>query len=164
MEYKNLVSGFNREWKFTRAETLEILRVLSDEQLQFRPQGEKWQKLFWEFGCLGRTQMVYTKAIETGKMDFSLFSSNDLPKKDQFQTKKEILEFLKKSDEGWVKAILKRREDEDFRVRWPGFSMPLVNHISSLVAHERLHHGQFISYFTLAGFELPKGFKLNWAL
>lgn len=36
--------------------------------------------------------------------------------------------------------------------------------LASLSEHERLHHGQFISYFTLAGFELPKAFKSNWAL
>lgn len=41
-----------------------------------------------------------------------------------------------------------------------GETMEILNALDD----ERLHHGQFISYFTLAGFELPKGFKSNWDL
>ncbi len=164
MVYKDFVTSFIRHWNFTRSETLEILGSLDDEKLQFKPKGEKWQALFWEFGCIGRTQLVYTEAIKTGKMDFSLFESPKLSPKDEFKTKADILKSLEKINKEWREAIVNRRGDEDFKIAWPGFKMSLPVHISSLVAHERLHHGQFISYFTLAGFELPKGFKTNWAL
>lgn len=164
MIYQNLLTSFINGWNSTRSETIEILLSLTDEQLQFKPKGDKWQPLYWEFGCIGRSQIVYTKAVETGKMDFSLFHSSLIPKKTDYQTRESILQFLKDMDLNWIKAIKNKTKDENFKVIWPDVQMPLIKHISSLVEHERLHHGQFISYFTLAGFELPKGFKSNWAL
>ncbi len=164
MIYKNLVNSFVRNWNFTRNETLQILNSLNDKQLEFKPDGEKWKPIYWEFGCLGRTQLVYANAIETGKMDFSLFLSDKLPSKDENKTKKEIIKFLEKTDKEWTDAVRSRRREEDFLVVWPGFKRPLVNHISTLMTHERIHHGQLISYFTMAGFELPSEFKLNWNL
>lgn len=164
MEYKNFVTSFVRSWNFVRSETLNILDSLDDEKLLYRPEGEKWQPLYWEFGCIGRTQLVYADAIKTEKMNFSLFHSDTLPTKVENKTKGEIQAFLEQTDKIWIEAIRARRMQEDFLVKWPGFNQPLPTHISALISHERLHHGQFISYFTLAGFELPKEFKLNWAL
>ena len=162
--YKNLVTSFIRQWKFVRKETIEILNSLTDEQLQFLPKGEKWQPLFFQFSCIGRTQLIYTEAVKTGVMDFSLFGSKTLPKKTDYQTKVALVKFLQKTDQEWMKAIRTQRSDEDFVIKWPGFSQPLTTHIASLENHERLHHGQLISYFTLAGFALPQEFKTNWAL
>ncbi len=164
MEYKNVVTNFVKAWNFTRSETVEILQSLDDDKLQFQPKGEKWQSLYWQFGCMGRTQIVYTQAIITGRMDFSLFHSDQLPKKNDFQTKEQIQDFLGKANKDWREAIVSRRKEENFTVKWPGFNKPFINHIASLAEHERLHHGQLISYFTMADFQLPKIFKSNWAL
>ncbi len=164
MQYKDLVTNFVRSWNFTRSETLAILNSLSDSELSFKPEGEKWQPLFWEFGCIGRTQMVYTEAVISGEMDFSLFSSPSLPDKSEFKDKPSLLAFLKESDRKWIEVIRSKREEEEYKIAWPGFNQPLITHITSLISHERLHHGQFISYFTMAGFTLPKSFKENWAL
>lgn len=164
MKIEDFVTSFVKAWDFARSETLEILDSLDDKKLQFRPAGEKWQTLYWEFGCLGRTQLVYSKAIKESKMDFSWFNSKEMPNKDKYQTKQDIRKFLEEADKSWRRAILSKRRDENFKVVWPGFKMSLPNHISALISHERLHHGQFISYFTLAGFDLPRGFKTNWAL
>ncbi len=164
MVYKNLITSCARSWNFVRSETLNILQSLDDDKLQYKPEGEKWQPLFWEFGCIGSTQLVYADAIKSGQMNFSLFQSDIIPDKNAYKTKKEILSFLEESDHTWIEAIRSRRREEDYFVKWPGFSQPLPVHITSLVSHERLHHGEFISYFTLAGFEMPKEFKMNWAL
>lgn len=164
MIYKNLVTNFVRQWNYTRDETLELLDCLTDDQLQWKPEGEKWQPFYFQFGCIGRTQIVYTKAIETGSMDFTYFRSPDLPKKDTFQTKDTLREFLKKTDTDWTNAIRTKRRDEEYSVSWPGFTQPLTVHITSLSNHERLHHGQLVSYFTLANIDLPQNFKQNWAL
>ncbi len=169
---KNLVTSFVRGWNFTRGETLEILNSLTDAKLKFKPgnpsikvaQDNRFQTLAYQFACIGRTQLVYTKAIQTGWMDFSLFSSPEMPSKVDFKTKGELLKFLGKTDKEWIEMVRSRREQEDFEVKWPGFNKSLVNHIASLAEHERIHHGQIISYFSLAGFELPEAFKRNWAL
>lgn len=94
MNYKDLLLSFIDGWNFTRNETIEILMSLDDKKLQFKPTGNKWQPLYWEFGCLGRTQIIYTEAIKAGKMDFSLFHSPKMPKTTDFQSQKSIKEFL----------------------------------------------------------------------
>lgn len=164
MKYANLVTNFVRNWNNTRSETLDILKSLSDKQLQFKPTGEKWQPIFYQFGCIVRTQKVYTKAINEGQMDYTWFDDSKLMSKNDFQTQKSLIKALKLSDKEWIEAIRKRGSQEDFQIKWPGFNMNLLTHITVFISHERLHHGQLISYFTLAGFELPKDFKNNWAL
>src|SRR5579872_1290104 len=119
MEYKNFVTSFVRSWNFVRSETLEILNSLDDEKLRYKPDGDPWQPLYWEFGCIGRTQLVYTEAIQTGKMDFSLFHGDILPSKDQNRTKQDIVKFLDDCDKKWTDAIRERRMDEAFSVSWP---------------------------------------------
>ena len=108
--------------------------------------------------------MVYAKAIREGKMDYSWFEREDLPRKEDYKTKQLLIDLLVQSDKEWTEAVRNKRRDEDFEIAWPGFKQSLINHITSLVSHERIHHGQLISYFTIAGFQIPQGFKNNWAL
>jgi hypothetical protein len=151
---------FIKRWQFTRSETIEILQSLSDEQLQFKPEGERWQPIFHQFGCIARTQLIYAKAAQSGVMDFSLFGSTAIPDKDSHQSKTEVLAFLDESNDAWL-AVLSTGSET---VKWPDDDKPIAVHIMSLAEHERLHHGQLIAYFTLANFELPPNFKSNWAL
>jgi hypothetical protein len=165
MVFKNYVTSFVRQWNFVRSETLEILISLSDEQLLFQPTGtDKWQPLYYQFTCIARTQMVYAKAIKEGKMSFNWFESDEFPDKHEIKTKQGLKDLLNKADTMWSAAIVERRRDEDFQIAWPGFKQSLPNHIVSLISHERIHHGELISYLTLGGFVLPKNFKQNWAL
>ena len=164
MEFKNLVTGFVRSWNFTRGETMEILNSLTEKKLQFKTKGERFQTLAFQFACMGRTQLVYARAIKSGWMDFSLFSSEEMPKKENFTTKEELLKLLDKADKEWIEAIRKRREQADFSIKWPGVNKNILQHIMSLAEHERLHHGQRVTYFSMAGFEMHENFKRNWAL
>lgn len=165
MVYKNFVTSFVRQWNFVRSETLDILNSLSDKQLLYQPTGsDKWQPLYYQFTCIARTQMVYAKAIKEGKMNFKWFESTEFPDKHQFKTKEELKKLLDKSDKMWSAAIVEQRRNEEFQIAWSGFKQSLPNHIASLISHERIHHGELISYLTMAGFELPKNFKQNWAL
>jgi hypothetical protein len=151
---------FVDRWKFVRSETLELLQSLNDEKLQFKPKGEKWQPLFYQFSCTARTQAIYAHAAQSGAMDFSLFSSSGLPRKTDHQTVKALLSFLVSSERQWLNALHANSDG----VVWPDSKKSISAHIACLSEHERLHHGQLISYFTLAGFELPPNFKNNWAL
>lgn len=154
------MNDFVNRWQFTRSETIELLKSLTDDQLLFKPDGEKWQPMFHQFGCIGRTQLVYAEAAEKGVMDFSLFGSNQITSKDSNQTVTSILTFLEDADSKWLTAIRQNTSG----VQWPDDNKRIELHIASLAEHERLHHGQLISYFTLEGIELPEGFKKNWAL
>lgn len=164
MNYRDLVDAFLRGWSFTRSETIAILTSLGDEQLRFRPSGPSWQSLYSQFGCIARTQWVYTQAVMSGRMDFTLFDSPSLPRHDADASREEILRFLNEADKEWIETVLTRQHNEGFVIQWPAEEMPLLQHVAALQEHERLHHGQFIAYFTLAGFELPQAFRSNWAL
>lgn len=153
---------FIKRWRFTRGETLEILENLTDEQLRFKPQGEQWQPMAYQFACCVRTQLVYAKAVRESKMDFSWFGSEEFPSKDALTTKDEIRDLLHKADQAWLDAL--ESTAADAKIAWPDFSAPLVLHISNLLEHERMHLGQLISYHTMAGYELPPNFTRNWAL
>lgn len=157
------MDAYIRRWNFIRGETLEILEALDDEKLLFKPEGERWRPLFYQFGCIARTQLIYAEAAKTGKMDFALFGSNKFPEKYENKTVADIKELLNQADTAWLAALAQNEGG----VAWPADQrgkLPLLLHIQALAEHERLHHGQLISYFTLAGFNLPPEFKNNWAL
>ena len=147
------------EWHFVRSETLELFHALNDQQLQFTPPGDKWQPLFYQFACIGRTQVVYTKALQTGVMDIAYFSDEQLPNKHEHNTQAKLQKLLAEADEAFGAAA-----KVVSHVAWPDRELSTVRHIAKLISHERLHHGQLISYFTLAGIDLPYDFKQNWAL
>lgn len=151
-------------WKFVRSETLELLDALTDEQLSFQPEGPAWQPLYYQFGCVARTQLIYAEAIKVRKMDFALFSSDKFPGKHDNKTRGSLAELLDQAETAWQQALAQLVGQQDGIVAWPDGDVSVAEHVARLAEHERLHHGQLISYFTLAGFELPKKFKNNWAL
>lgn len=151
---------FINRWQFVRSETLEILQSLSDEDLQFRPAGNTWQPLYYQFGCIIRTQLIYAEAARSGQMDFALFHASRFPAKADYQSVQSISSHLASSNKQWLDAVSLNTGS----VVWPDGTASIAQHIARLAEHERLHHGQLISYCTLAGFELPPEFKQNWAL
>lgn len=162
MSYQNLLNGMIHAWSYTRSETTEILASLEDSQLQFKPQGEKWQPLYYQFLCIAQAQKAYTEAIKSGQLNFNNFDIESERAKNQ--TKQALLKDLTQLNDEWLKQLKSKLLDEDFKISWPNYQTSLIAHIAALAEHERLHHGQLISYFTLAGFDLPEGFKRNWAL
>ena len=146
-------------WIFTRTETKELLAALDDEQLSFKPEGDKWQPMYYQFACMIRTQHIYTKALNTGIMDFAYFSDDSFPKKHSLNTKDKLTSAFNATVPLWKDAIATGHD-----VIWHDEKTSTAGHIYRLIAHERLHHGQLIGYFTLAGISLPHNFKQNWAL
>jgi hypothetical protein len=149
-----------RDWKFARSETTELLNVLSDEQLGLAPDGDKWQPVYYQFACMGRTQMLYAHAAKTGVMDFSVFGDPTLPSKFEQDTGDKLRVLLHKAEQQWQSAI----SQAPSAIKWPEHNLSLPAHLYRLISHERLHHGQLIGYFTLFNIDLPPRFKANWAL
>lgn len=148
-----------RLWAMTRRETMELLESLNDEKLLFVPEGAKWQPLYYQFACMARSQLVYVESIKAEKMDFSFFKDPGLPDKHANKTKAELKQLLETADVSWRNVL-----SSGVSVLWGDEAVSINGQIARMVAHERLHHGQLISYFTLAGFEFPESFKMNWAL
>lgn len=157
----NDVQQFINRWNYVRSETLEILSKLAQTQMSFKPEGQKWQPMYAHFSCIAKTQRVYTKAIDVGTMDFAFFHTLELPDKSKFGDKKFAEDYLAESNRLWLSAI---HNSKGIIIWDKQLKVILTNHIARLAEHERLHHGQLVSYFTLANIELPTNFKANWAL
>lgn len=146
-------------WIFTRSETRELLRSLTDEQLLFKPNGSKWQPLYYQFTCMLRVQLAYAKALRTSEMDFAYFVDKSLPGKHSLKSRQQLEAAFDGVKDIWQSAITAIGS-----VKWHDQYVSVAGHIYRLVSHERLHQGQLVSYFTLAGYNLPPEFKQNWAL
>ena len=153
--------------EFARGETLELLGCLDDELLGFKPEGERWQTMAYQFACMARTQLVYAQALARGEMNFADFADPSFPDKHAHRTGAELRQLLDDADTTFRTAAQKvsQKLAGKGEVRWPEAG-PVngASHIYRLLAHERLHHGQLIAYFTLAGLELPPHFTRTWAL
>lgn len=149
-----------RDWQSVRSETLELLEALNDKKLAFTPEGKRWQPLSYQFACIGRTQLVYAWALKKGSMSAADFTGKGLPARSDITTRQQLEELLEWADGEWYTAL----NAGIFQVKMPKETVTLYTHMYRLAGHERLHHGQIISYFTLAEYKLPKDFKANWAL
>ena len=66
-------------------------------------------------------------------------------------------EYLRTVD-GRMDQVL-RTTDDDIEIDWSGEPIPIVEHLQRLVAHETLHHGQWVVYVQLMGGSFPP----SWA-
>ena len=159
----DLIKELLGNWKFAVGQRYELLSVLKDSDLAFTPQGsEKFKDLQYQFACIGSTEKAYTEMIKNGlKFDVSLFSKikDDLVK---LHTTTELKTKLEEIDRGFEDTIKNFSGDEVFD--WGDTTSPVWRLITVLQEHERLHHGQLITYFTLADIEFPDNFKKMWNL
>ena len=140
------------EWRAMRALTLDLLDNASPDFLEFQPDetlGPVWK----QYRHLGRVQENYTAAICSGAIQFdpcaASFTGNVSPV--------DLADYLQRVDREMLAAI------DDFAtdgcIDWWGETCSLTAHLVRLVAHETLHHGQFIFCARIAGVALPT----SWA-
>ncbi len=147
-------------WIFARTELLELLSSLDDGQLKFKPEGNRWQPLYYQFACCLRTQLVFIRALNEGVMDLSWYGDKSLPNKHDMETRSKLLDQAEVNKEKMISALQSSRDS----IEWSDGIRTKNFHIAALIAHERMHLGQIISYFDMAGFTLPKSFRDNWSL
>jgi len=109
-----------------------------------------------QFRHIGDVQICYTKAIKTGKIDFSRYRRDY-----SLETSKERLKtFLQEVNQEMLKLI---EENQDAKIDWFGEEWNLKQHIKALIEHEILHHGELIVYIRTLGLKFPKSWEL-WGL
>lgn len=149
-------------WSYTLSHRYELLGGLKDKDLEFTPtQSKKFKDLQYQFACIGLTQLSYAKMLREGRFSSKYFSifETELTK---LRNKRELMAKLKEIDKEFKKEILKYSDKDTFL--WEDIKIPVWRIITFLQEHERLHHGQLISYFTLAGLKFPSQFKKDWNL
>ena len=154
----NLLSG----WQWTISHRYELLSALSDKDLSWKPPYKAtFQDFQYQFACIASTQKAYTSMLAKRKFNNSFFGqySEDFRK---IYTVKGLIQTLRKLDKEFVLQMRSLNDDDLFD--WGDFQAPVYSVIITLQEHERLHHGQLISYFTLREIPFPQQFKRDWHL
>jgi len=143
---------FKSEWKFTRGLTLELLDSLTDAELSQTPCPELGA--FWkQFRHVGRLQECYMEALNTKKIKFDYRN-----KRYRGGCSKNALKaYLRALDRELVQAF--EGVDSNATIGWEGEMVSVFQHLMRMLAHEILHHGQWIIYARLMGKQLPPGWK-----
>lgn len=144
-------NSFQQSWNFTRSLSLDLLDSLDDESLLFSP-GANLGDFWKQFRHLGRVQENYVDALRTQKLVFGpqgCHYSGDV-------SKASLVTYLQTLDHQ-LQHELHNLNWED-RIDWFGEQVDVFEHLSRMVGHENLHHGQFIVYMRL----LDRKFPHSW--
>jgi uncharacterized damage-inducible protein DinB len=143
---------FKSEWKFTRGLTLELLDSLTDADLAETPSphlGPLWK----QFRHVGRLQECYMEALNTKKVKFDYRNK-------RYRggcSKNALRAYLRALDRELIQTF--ERVDWNASIEREGEMISVFQHLMRMLAHETLHHGQWILYARLLEKKLPHGWK-----
>ena len=149
--------------KFCQDLAMDILKMLTDEQLDFKV-GKNMGTLGEQFRHMARVRLQYSEAIETKKVE---------PTKETIdpsiaKSKEKLIELWEKINQQ-IPQILEKmsaEELENLKIDWKHWgvdSMNIYSHLQALVDHENLHNGQIIVYIRTKGLKFPESWKA-WGL
>ena len=140
-------AAFRSSWDFTRGLTLDLVGTLDTGALEFAP-GPGLGPMWKQFRHVGRVQENYVEALEGGRIRFAVTdtyrggaSSDDLAA------------YLRSVDDRMNRVLDSIAGDVE--IDWGEERIPLDMHLDRLVAHETLHHGQWVVYLRLRGEPFP---------
>lgn len=144
------IEDINAEWHWARGLTVELLNACSDSDLEFRL-NESSGALWKQFRHIGRVHENYLTSIEAGTAKFDTASATY----SGGNSKSNLL--------GYFEQLQARHEaamqglNSAATVDWFGEVVSIELHLTRLLAHETLHHGQLILYWRALGCEFPEG-------
>ena len=149
--------------KFCQDLAMDILKMLTDEQLAFSV-GKNMGTLGEQFRHMARVRLQYSEAIETRKVsptektiDPSIAKSKEKLIELWQNINLKILQILEKKSAG---------ELENLKIDWKHWgvdSMDIYSHLQALIDHENLHNGQVIVYVRTLDLKFPESWKA-WGL
>jgi len=148
-------------WRFYRSHTLDFLDILTEEEIWYkfpRPGLDTFGKHFLE---MAEVQKSYIKAIETGKIDFSV-GNYDQP---AIYKNKSKLEAHFKNMDDYMGMVLRNIKDVKRKIDW-GLEKEnpnILEHLQFLIQHEILHHGQLVAFAYLFNIPIPESMVKAWA-
>ena len=148
---------FESHWLYVRSLTMDLLRSLEPEDLEFRP-GSSVGLMWQHFRHLGRIQENYLHAMDTGRISFGV----DGVTYAGGASKELLLEYLKRLDSD-LSEKLKFPSGLRRRIDWFGEEVDLGVHLSRLTEHELLHQGMLVVYVRLLNRKFPVSWR-TWGL
>ena len=154
---RRILSG----WRFYRGHTLDFLEILTHDEICYklpRPGLDTFGKHFLE---MAEVQKAYIRALETGKIDFSV-GNYDQPV--IYRNKSKLRAHFKKMDNYMVR-VLKGIKEVNREIDWGlGNENPnVLEHLQFLIQHEILHHGQLVAFAYLFSLPIPESIVNTWA-
>ncbi len=145
-----LFDDFHSEWRWARGLTVELLDACSDADLSFQL-NDSCGALWKQFRHIGRVHENYLSALNTQTVVFDTAGSYTGGK-----SKLNLLSYFEMLQTRH-QAVLEGA-DPNIAIDWFGESASLEIHLTRLLSHETLHHGQLILYWRTLGNDFPK----NW--
>ena len=137
--------------------TLDYLRDVPEEHWDFSPH-ERFAPFAKQLRHVVCVRGVYSDALVTKRADFSKkhsFYSGPL-------TREELMRALVEQQNELLTIL--DTVDADAPIEVFGRSFGFVDFTYTMVQHEALHHGEWSVYASLAGFETPLSWRLQWGL
>jgi uncharacterized damage-inducible protein DinB len=152
-----VVEGFRRRWEFVQAMTLDFATEVPNAYWEFSPHARfaPFCKQLRHVVCV---RGLYNETLTAGKADWAR-------KHDQYTgglSRDELLRALAQKHEDLL-AILDRTDDAR-EVEFIGRPFNFAEFAHVMTQHEAIHQGQWSLYASLAGFETPLSWRLNWGL
>ena len=151
------VEGFRRHWEFAHAMTLDFASEVPNAYWEFSPHARfaPFCKQLRHVVCV---RGLYNETLSTGRADWAR-------KHEQYTggvSRDELVRALsQKHDE--LLAILNTAYDA-LSLEFIGRQINFAEFAHVMIQHEAIHQGQWSLYASLAGFETPLRWRLNWGL
>jgi uncharacterized damage-inducible protein DinB len=132
--------------------TVELLDSLTDADLGETP-GPGVGPFWKQFRHVGRFQECYMEALNTKKVKFDYRNK-------RYRggcSKNALRAYLRALDRELIQTF--ERVDLNASIEWEGEMISVFQHLMRMLAHETLHHGQWILYARLMEKSLPPGWK-----
>ncbi len=146
-------------WRFIQNLAFDVLKVLSDEQLEFTV-GKNMGTLGEQFRHMARVRFQYTEAIETKKIDDVIEKIDPSVAK----SKTKLIELWERANKRLLDVL--EKADPNILIDWKHWGideMNLEDHLNALMDHETLHNGQIIVYLRTMELKFPKSWEA-WGL
>jgi uncharacterized damage-inducible protein DinB len=149
--------------KFCQNLAMDILKMLTDEQLDFTV-GKNMGTLGEQFRHMTRVRLQYSEALETKKVEPTKETIDPFIAK----SKERLVELWEKVNQKIPQILQKMsaEELENLKIDWKHWgvdSMDIYSHLQALIDHENLHNGQIIVYVRTLDLKFPESWKA-WGL
>jgi len=142
--------------KFCQDLAMDILKMLTDEQLDFAV-GKNMGTLGEQFRHMARVRLQYSEAVKTKKVE----QTKETIDPSITKSKEKLIELWEKVNKK-IPQILEKmsvKELENLKIDWKHWSvdsMDIYSHLQALIDHENLHNGQIVVYVRTMDLKFPE--------
>lgn len=154
------IDAFKISWAHSHQLTYDFIEAVPEDRWNWSPH-EQHAPISKQVRHMVCVQGIYIDGLKKGSADFALKHTHyDGP-----LDRAELVTAYRAKDDALNDALarIEQAGEATFEIDFYG-KKPVGAFLNVVLHHEALHHGQWSLYATLAGFETPVSWKLNWGL